>query len=163
MNAGRFAEAAIDAREASELLSRFGERRRLAFAQQLLARSLIGDGRLDEAERLLDSLGDPLPATLLASRAQLRLRQGRPAEGAADARSALPELRSLGMTVRCFAQVTLYDASLAAGDLTGAREALALARAEVDRVVALEPDAEARRMLVTHVPEYARVMSLTHG
>ncbi len=157
---GRFAEAAADARESSELFVRFHERRRLSFAQVLLARCLVADGRLDEAERFVASVDVPLAPPLRGALAYLRLKQGRFAEAVAEARAALPGLASLGVNCRCFVQLTAYDAELALGNLTGARAMLDVARADVAQMAAHAPDDEARRMLLTHNTDYARVVAI---
>jgi tetratricopeptide (TPR) repeat protein len=137
-------------------------------ARWTLAYVLLVSGDLDAADRefataiaMLERV--PLDrAGATAMRASLRLAQGRPAEALADAREALDRLTERGAPAFRgeFARLVHAEALRATGDVDGATQVIASARAIILAQAEGIADPEVRRCFLTRVPEHRRTLEL---
>jgi DNA-binding CsgD family transcriptional regulator len=134
---GHLVKAEAEARVGWELVVADGmttpEPTGVTMAAAMFVNALVARGELDEAQRCIDRVPTPLPAraeVFLTARAELRLAQGRTAEGIAD-------LRTVGTLLgdEFFKPIQNWRARLAVAlASTGAREeARTLAAAELEQ------------------------------
>ncbi|XXY45782.1 protein kinase [Sorangium sp. So ce269] len=137
----------------------------------LLAEVLCRAGEIEGAERELEAALGLLSGVnridrpgVLASRAELLLRQGRAAEALATAEETLARLEAMGGACGFFqgARIRLVhvECLAAAGRRDAAAAALAAARDRLLRIAGTIPDPDARQRFLGDVPENRRTLAL---